>query len=160
MSRIVYVFKKMSIVIDIPFDSEQESVCFPVSEMGRDQDFRDEVARRLGDEIKQRHLSKKAAAQTLEVSRQILDLYLKAKVTPRPEVLRRACKAWPNLVFRFRDHVFSVTHFEQSAPAPNSAKQLSLFEALNSLQKENLKISIAKHEPQSLELSVRIEFAS
>lgn len=129
--------------------------------MGRDQDFRDEVARRLGDAIKTRRLSKKAASQALEVSRQILDLYLKAKVTPRPEVLRRACKAWPGLEFRFRDHVFSVTHFQEKAakPEPAPAKQLSLFDALNALDKNNLKVSIAKQEPKSLELSVRIEFA-
>ena len=128
--------------------------------MGRDQDFRDEVAKRLAAEIRGRRLSKKTAAQTLEVSRQILDLYLKARVTPRPEVLRRACNAWPSLVFRFRDHVFSVTHFEQPSPSSEPPTQPSLFDALNSLQKENLKISIVKHEPQSLELSVRIEFAS
>jgi len=130
--------------------------------MGRDQDFREEVAHRLMKEIQVRRLSKKMTAETLGVSRQILDLYLKAKVTPRPEVLRRACEAWPDIVFRFRDHVFSVTHFRENAPAAaqQASRQMSLFEALNSLQKENLKISITKHEPKSLELSVRIEFAS
>jgi len=129
--------------------------------MGRDQDFRNEVKQRLGDAIKARRLSKKAAAEALGVSRQMVHLYLRAKVTPRPEVLRRACEAWPELEFRFRDHVFSVTHFLQSSPVPvpTTPTQLSLLDAINALDKDSLKVSIAKPGPKSLEFSVRIEFA-
>jgi hypothetical protein len=128
--------------------------------MGRDQDFRDEVARKLRAAIGQRKLSKKAAAQTLQVSRQILYLYLKAKVTPRPEVLRRACKEWL-LEFQFRDHAFGVKYFGENNRGIEAApqKQLSLFDALNTLNTGNLKVSIAKQEAQRLELSVQIEFA-
>ena len=128
--------------------------------MATEQKFRQEVKRELNKAIKERSLSKKKAAEILNVTRQSLDLYLKGRVTPRPHVLYRACEAW-NLKFEFRDRFFSVLDFKPAAgPRPAPPKQLSLFEALNGLEGNDLKISIVRQEPRALELRVRIEFAS
>ena len=96
-----------------------------------------------------------AAANELGITRQALYNYLNAKSTPRDKKLASLMHLW-----KLRITVGSVTIDETSFPAPKSqsvpAKQLDMWDKLNSIRQEDLKIGV-KRAGEGFKVSVEID---
>lgn len=106
---------------------------------------------------------KKAAAAILGVSRQMLDVYIKGKATPGPEVILRAMRAW-NFTLKYRGREITSSQLMRSVPehpplAVPEQLLLPLRDAIDALGEENLLVRISKKEPDRIELQVSIRFA-
>lgn len=126
-----------------------------------DPEFCDEFARKLRQAIVGK-MTKKLAAATLGVSRQMLDVYLNGKSTPGSDVILRAMKAWGfPLKYRGREVMSSqlVRPTAGGADVPPEQLLLPLRDAIHSLDEGDLNIRIAKKEADRIELQVSIRFA-
>jgi transcriptional regulator with XRE-family HTH domain len=106
-------------------------------------------------------MSKKTAAATLGVSRQMLEVYLNGEAMPGSDVIMRAMKAW-GIPFRFRGRQISVSQLSKpTAVAASAPEQLSLplEDAIRHLGPEDLGVSISKKGMDRVELQVSIKFA-
>lgn len=107
-------------------------------------------------------MSKKLAAATLGVSRQMLDIYLTGKSAPGPDIILRAMKAW-NITFTYRGREIASSQLSRPAlvEIQSAAEQLQLplRDAIHSLGEEDLRIRIAKKQADRIELQVSIRFA-
>jgi len=126
-----------------------------------DSEFCDEFAAKLRQAVVGK-MTKKSAAATLGVSRQMLDVYLNGKSAPGPDVALRAMKAW-NFTLKYRGR--EITSSQLTRPAvveiQGAAEQLllPLRDAIQSLGEEDLRIRIAKKQADRIELQVSIRFA-
>jgi hypothetical protein len=109
---------------------------------------------------------KKEAAHALRISRQMLDLYLKAEAAPGPDVILRAMEKW-SFTLRYRGQELRSSNFEgvsEVAGIEQLPVQLSLplRDAIESLEERDLSITIKKREPDQnrIDLEVSIRFAS
>lgn len=119
-----------------------------------------EVAKTFRDAMLERNLTVTAAAHQLGISRQSMHKYLKGSVTPRADVVSRACLRW-NLTMNVYGQVLSAGGFGlPREPKLASPIQLTFSDMLQSLQDHNLDIRIIRAVGKSLELKVRIKFAS
>jgi len=102
-----------------------------------------------------------AAAKRLGVSRQALSLYLKAKVTPSAEVIRRACTAF-KLTMTVRGQLISHATYQEPRTGPESVPPLQLPllpDAIRALGDDQLQVEVLNKIGDSVELRVRIDFA-
>jgi transcriptional regulator with XRE-family HTH domain len=106
---------------------------------------------------------KKAAAATLGVSRQMLDIYLKGQAMPGPDVILRAMKAWGfPLSYRGREVTSSLLAKPTTNGRNKTAEQLllPLRDAIDSLSEGNLAVKIASRQADRIDLQVSIKFVS
>lgn len=126
-----------------------------------DPEFCDEFAAKLRRAIVGR-VTKKLAAATLGVSRQMLDVYLNGKAAPGPDVTLRAMKAW-NFTLKYRGREISSSQLTRPAVVEIQGAEEQLFlplrDAIQSLDEADLRIRIAKKEPDRIDLQVSIRFA-
>jgi DNA-binding XRE family transcriptional regulator len=124
-----------------------------------DPDFRDEIALKFKEAIKNKGLTKKAAAADLEVTRQSLYLYTKAKVLPSPDVIRRAMELW-KIDLTYRDHRLTLEDLSGVAPSPRLAEavQMTLWDVIKKLDNQSVKVEIKDKNLSSIELKVSINF--
>jgi hypothetical protein len=125
-----------------------------------DREFCEEFAAKLRPAIV--GMTKKTAAATLGVSRQMLDVYLNAKSTPGSDVVLRAMKAW-NFTLKYRGRELSSSQWTRPTVVEiqGAAEQLflPLRDAIQSLDEGDLRVRIAKREPDRIDLQVSIRFA-
>jgi transcriptional regulator with XRE-family HTH domain len=104
-------------------------------------------------------LSRKAAADKLGISPQMLNRYLKGKSTPGAEVVKRACDEW-KLTLSVRGFDFKAGAFDTRAkrrPEAAKARQLSLLELLDKIGNDQLEAKIDGRRGDSFYLSLRIK---
>src|SRR5713101_3963177 len=77
-----------------------------------DKELREEITSKLKLAVEGR-IRKKEAADTLRVSRQMLDQYLKGRATPAPDVVLRAMKAW-GVTLMYRGREVGASYFAQN----------------------------------------------
>jgi transcriptional regulator with XRE-family HTH domain len=121
------------------------------------QALRSEFAAQLSKAIAK--MSRKAAAEKLKVTRQMLGLYLKGKATPGAEVIKRACDEW-HLSLSVRGFEFSGGAFGEGTKrrTPRErAVQLDLLELLEKLRNDQLEAKIVGREGDSFYLELRIK---
>jgi transcriptional regulator with XRE-family HTH domain len=103
-----------------------------------------------------------AAANQLGISRQALSLYLKGKVTPSADVVRRACTVF-KLSMNVRGQLVSSATYEHSVDRLRVEAlplQLPLLpEALQNLSNRQLDVQVLRKIGDALELRVIIDFA-
>ncbi len=125
--------------------------------------FCKEIAKKFGEAIASRRLSKAQAARDINVSRQMLYEYLKGNSLPRHEVLQRACVAW-GLTLNYKGLLVSVDAFRQppvDTLKPRSEQlDLKLEEALDQLHDEDIGIRILRKENGRVELQVELRFGN
>jgi len=123
--------------------------------------LRQYIGKAFEQAIHRRRISKTAAARDLDVSRQMLYLYLKGRSLPDESVLRRACAAW-DLELNFEGLIVNSSSFRQPALDVTSAVQLplDLRQALDQLRDENLKIHIVRKENGRVEMNVVLQFGT
>lgn len=118
--------------------------------------LRTEFAAQLSKVI--RGLSKKAAADKLKVSRQMLNRYLKGKSTPSAEIVKRACEEWKLTLsvrgFEFKGGAFETLPKRRSEAA--RAAQLSLLDLLEKVRNDQLEAKIVGREGDSFYVKLRI----
>src|SRR5712692_393540 len=122
-----------------------------------DTELRREITRKLKLAVEGR-VGKKQAADTLRVSRQMLDKYLKGKATPGPDVVLRAMNAW-NFTLNYRGRELGTAYFAQptdirAEAAVPAQLELALADVIAALDERNLGIAITKKEPDSIQLQV------
>jgi transcriptional regulator with XRE-family HTH domain len=96
-------------------------------------------------------------AQDLGITKQALSLYLREKATPSAETLRILC-AGLKLQLEIEGAIVSA-----SDPIPHRtepAPQLTLFEAISSVDSKHLTVDLLKRGDQSMELKISIDFAN
>jgi len=122
--------------------------------------LRREVARTFRAAIVSRRLSITSAARELGVSRQSMYKYLRGSVTPRADVVSKACSKW-NLTMTVDGLAFSASEFGPSkGPRIISPVQMNFSDMLRSLRDRDLDVQIIRTANEFLELKVRIKFAS
>ncbi len=130
----------------------------------KDPEFCREFAEKLGQAVIGK-LSKKEAAATLGVSRQMLDVYLSGKAMPGSDVILKAMamRTW-NLPLTYRGREITASQLARPTashmptPAPEQIP-LPLKDALDSLNEGDLRIRINKKEADRIELGLSIRFA-
>lgn len=124
-----------------------------------DQDLREEFAFKVRNAIENRALTKKRAAAELGITRQSLYLYIKAKVAPGPDVLRKAMELW-KIDLTYRGHRLTLEDLSARsfASATVLPVQMSLWDTLKRLDNRSVKVVIDDKSLQSLELKVSINF--
>ena len=128
-----------------------------------DAELREEISRKLRLAIAGKEkVSKKEAALTLRVSRQMLDQYLKGRATPGPDVVLRAMKAW-NFTLKYRGRDVGAPYFdrplERKAVSIPTQLALPLAEIIAQLDQRDLEIAITRKGVDSIQLQVSIKFA-
>lgn len=122
--------------------------------------LRKEVARVFRDAMIARKLTVTAAARELGVSRQSMHKYLNGAVTPRADIVRKACSSW-GMTMNVYGLVLSASDFgTPGGPRTVGPIQMSFSDMLRSLRDRNLEIKIVRAVGGSLELNVKIKFAS
>src|SRR5712692_1654725 len=113
-----------------------------MSKHGSDSELRREIARRLKDAIRDNHLTKSRAAELLEVRRQTLWLYLKGRVTPGGEVLRKAFELW-GIKLVLGELVITKESFGPKIESDRGVppEQLSLLDQLDKLNNDQLEVT-------------------
>lgn len=122
--------------------------------------LRKEFARQLSAATK--NLSKKAVAQKLDISRQMLHLYLKGRATPGGEVIKKACDQW-NLTLSIKGFEFTGGSFSIDGAAEKTqpeSPQPTLFDLLGTLNSDQLEAEIVGREGDSFYLRLRIKAAA
>jgi transcriptional regulator with XRE-family HTH domain len=106
--------------------------------------------------------NRKAVAQKLGISRQMLNLYLKGKATPGGEVIKKACDEW-GLSLSIKGFHFSGEAFGREIPLPNRSDELyqsTLFELLDRLKNDQLEARVVGREGDSFILKLQIKIAA
>lgn len=119
--------------------------------------LRTEFAAQLSKAI--RGLSKKAAANKLKITPQMLNRYLKGKSTPGAEVVKRACDEWKLTLsvrgFEFKGGAFDTPPRRRSEAA--RLAQLNLVDLLDKIRNDQLEAKIVGREGDSFYLELRIK---
>jgi transcriptional regulator with XRE-family HTH domain len=128
-----------------------------------DKELREEIARRLKLAVEgEKKVSKKEAALTLRVSRQMLDQYLKGRATPGPDVVLRAMRAW-NFTLKYRGREVGASYFDRTSEKKveftPTQLTLPLAQVIAQLDQRDLAIDITKKGADSIQLQVSIKFA-
>lgn len=98
-------------------------------------------------------------ADALVVSRQTVYNYRDGKNAPSPEVIRRAMETWPEFSLKYRGKMLTLQEFHtRPTLASKDPVQLGLWDAIEKLDSESVKIEILKKEASSVQLGVRIYF--
>jgi transcriptional regulator with XRE-family HTH domain len=122
--------------------------------------LRAEFASQLNNAIK--GISKKAAADKLGISRQMLRLYLKGAATPGGEVIKKACDEW-NLSLSIKGFHFAAEDFASESKSREktlTSPQLNLLDILEKLQSDQLEAQVVGREGDSFYLKLRIKIAA
>ena len=128
-----------------------------------DPEFRLEVAAKFKDLIKTKGLTRKAAAKELGVTRQSLYLYTKGKVSPGPDVVRKAMELW-KIDLTYRGYRLSLQ--DLSVPVgptlvpPPLPVQMTLWDAIKKLDNQSVKVEIKDKNQNSIELNVSINLGA
>jgi transcriptional regulator with XRE-family HTH domain len=113
----------------------------------------------VADEFKrilaERKLSVSAAARELRVSRQAFHNYLNGTSVPRPKTLGRAMDLW-DFKLKVGDVSLDRSSFPKRDENVQRPEQLSLWEALDSIRPQDLKIAVVR-VGSSLKVDVKID---
>jgi hypothetical protein len=104
-------------------------------------------------------VSRREMGEALGVTRQAIHSYVSGRTTPKPDIIEKLLKKWPNKL-PFRGSGFGAGAF--SGPEKRlevASSQGHLFEALNSIRPEDMKIEVASVSATDFRLSVNIKFA-
>ncbi len=126
----------------------------------KDSELLREIAAQFHKAIKSRHLPKEEAARVLGVSRQTLYAYLGATAMPNAEVVARALHAW-DVKLNYRGHTIAAEWYGEKGlrrPKPAEPYQLSLLDAIDSLDKRDVEVAITRKDPERIELQVSLKF--
>ncbi len=96
-------------------------------------------------------------AQELGITKQALSLYLLEKATPSAETLRILCAG---LKLRLDIEGAIVSANDPMPQQTQSAEQLTLFEAISSVDSKQLRVELVNRGSQSMELKVSIDFTA
>ncbi len=128
-----------------------------MSKHSSDSELRREIARCLKDAIRDNHLTKSKAADLLKVKRQTLWLYLKGKVTPGGEVLRRAFELW-GIKLILGGLVITKESFGPKMDLDRRMpEQLSLLDQLDKLSNDQLEVTAVGRRGDYFEFKIRIK---
>ena len=119
--------------------------------------LRSEFAAKLSKAIAT--IPKQLAADTLGVTRQMLNRYVNGRSTPVGEVINRACDAW-SLTLSVRGFQFSGGAFDtrrKRASGPAKAAQMSLLDLLGKLRNDQLEAKVVGREGDSFYVKLRIK---
>lgn len=130
-----------------------------MSKRTSDSELRREIASRLKDAISGNHLTKSQAADLLKVKRQTLWLYLKGKVTPGGEVLRRAFELWGIRLVLGTLVITKESFGPKIEPDPRIPEQLSLLDQLDRLSNDQLEVTAVGRRGDYFEFKIRIKTA-
>jgi transcriptional regulator with XRE-family HTH domain len=127
----------------------------PRTKPGEEQVRRD-IASKLREVMRAQGWTQKEVAETLGITRQALSLYLNGKTMPSARVLLKACAAF-GLVIHSDGMTFSSSkpRMRRTAPA-----QLSLWEALEHLNDDDLQVKIERKGPGRLGIQIDINFSA
>jgi len=127
-----------------------------MSKSPADLEWRREIASRFREAIAKQHLSNAQAADMLGVKRQTMWLYVRERVTPGGDVLKKACQLWGISISR-KGVEFSAGAFgpERKTPMPQP-NQMSLFDALELLREAQLDTEVIGKSGDYFELRIRI----
>ena len=128
-----------------------------MSKRSSDAELRKAIAAGLKVALRKFKLTKTSAAEKLGIRRQTLWLYLKAKVTPGGEVLRRAFELW-GLKIELAGYVITKESFGPRSELESvpSAEQLSLLDQLEKLDSEQLEVEAIGRRGEYFEFKIRI----
>lgn len=122
-----------------------------------DRDFKADVPRKLRKLLQDNQLSVAAAAQRLEVTRQMFYQYLSGAKTPSGVVLGKAHEAW-GLWFKFRGKEFPGNAFGYPVRRPQDVPlQLKLF-GTEVLSNGNIRVKVGSNRSDRPELTIDIKF--
>ena len=130
-----------------------------MSKRPSDPDFRAEIAAKFKYAIKDKRLTKKAAAQDLGVTRQSLHLYTRGKVLPSPDVIRRAMELW-KISLTFRGHRLTLEDLSTVGQSRLAVVpiQMTLWDVIKKLDNQSVKVEIKDKDVSSIQLKVSINF--
>lgn len=124
-----------------------------------DPELKAEFSTRIKELLTQ--LSAQEIADALAVGRQTVYNYRDGKNAPSPEVIRRAMETWPGFALKYRGKIWSLQEFQKRPTVVSKQPvQLGLWDAIEKLDSESVKIEILKKEASSVQLGVRIYFRS
>ena len=129
-----------------------------MSKRSSDTELRNAIVAGLKAALRDFKLTKSDAAQKLGIKRQTLWLYLKGKVTPGGEVLRRAFELWGLKIvlggYTITKESFGpiVKHQEVARPI----EQFSLLDQLENLNSEQLEVEAVGRRGEYFEFKIRI----
>jgi len=135
----------------------------PAQKLGEtEEELRAEVQRRFEEYYKRKGLTQDQAAQQIGISRTAFIQYLNGSITPKSHVLLRACKEW-GIRIQYDNVEFGIgTTNNGHHGAKEAHGQLSLFDAIDALNDEQIEVHVHKKGPSNagFELLVGIKFAS
>jgi len=120
-------------------------------------ELRAEFALQLSNAIK--GVSKKVVAEKLDISRQMLYLYLNEKATPGGEVIQKACAEW-KLTLTIKGNPFTGGAFATDAntrKGGSEPQQLSLLDILDKLRNDQVEAKIVSRKGGLFLLSLQIK---
>jgi transcriptional regulator with XRE-family HTH domain len=120
--------------------------------------YRAEVARTLRRAIGTKKQAE--AARELGISRQLLNLYLREKATPKPALLAKACKKW-GMKFSYAGIEIpgNATYADNGQLRPNPV-QLSLFQAIDTLRDADIAVKIDAKQSDTVRLKLELRFGT
>jgi DNA-binding XRE family transcriptional regulator len=128
-----------------------------------DPEFRSEIAAKFKAVIKNKGLTKQAAAKELGVTRQSLYLYTKGRVAPGPDVVRKAMELW-KIDLTYRGHRLALEDLSAPAAAvhlPVSIPiQMNLWDVIKKLDNQSVKVEIRDKNLSLIELKVSINLGA
>jgi transcriptional regulator with XRE-family HTH domain len=127
-----------------------------MSKRGADPELRRAIVNGLIEALRANNLTKTRAAELLGIERQTLWLYLRGKVTPGGEVLRRAFELW-GLKIELSGYVITKESFgPKHEPDKRTAEQLNLLDQLEKLNNDQLEVAAIGRRGEYFEFRIRI----
>jgi transcriptional regulator with XRE-family HTH domain len=131
-----------------------------MSKRSSDSELRRAIVKGLTEAIRVNKLTKTRAAELLKIERQTLWLYLRGKVTPGGEVLRRAFELW-GLKIELGNYVITKESFgSKPEPVIRAAEQLNLLDQLEKLSDDQLEVAAMGRRGEYFEFKIRIRAAA
>jgi transcriptional regulator with XRE-family HTH domain len=95
----------------------------------------------------------------LGVTKQAISSYTKGRTTPKPHIIEKLLRKWPTDL-PYRNAAFRAGAFGDSSPKLKSIPfQRDLFESLNSIRKENMRVEVSEESASEVELKFFIRIA-
>lgn len=124
-----------------------------------DQAFLRDIAKKLGDYIREKKMSKAAAARALGISRQRLQKYLDKEMLPGANFLCRVSEKW-KIQFVYKGNGFASTAFKVPHATKVASEQLKLFDKPQILRNDKWEVRVHRRGPSGLDLAIEIRLVS
>jgi len=104
-------------------------------------------------------VSRRKMCDVLGVTRQAISSYAKGRTTPKPHLIERLLSRWPTDL-PYRNAAFGAGAFGASSPKLKSVPfQRQLFDSLNSIKRENMRVEVSEEGASGVELKLFIRIA-